>query len=422
MAGKIRVLIVDDVQESRENVERLLKFEPDIEIIGSASRGQEAIDLAMSKRPDIILMDVNMPDMDGITATRAILSQVPGIGVIMMSVLNEPDVLRRSMVAGAREYLVKPFSLDELLGSVRTVHQNMPPVVHVSGGQTVAPTGPVTPVRQAGRAQVVVVAAVKGGVGRSMVATNLAVAVRQLTNKRVALVDGNVSFGDVGVMMNVSDAKTMLDAVPYLRQIDQELIGNIVVEHATGVHLLLAPPSPQEAEVVTADLVKGLLTAMAGMYDVIIVDTRPSFDELNLALFDIADTLLLMVTMDMTAIKDARQFIEVTDLLGYPADRVRLVLNRTNNYAGIPEKEIGDSLRRQVWASIPEELGPVTRSINEGVPLVSTATESRVTQEINRIARELVVESGADGLVAVGDGRQQGGGLLRRVRVKLRND
>src|SRR5690606_20190609 len=111
--GKIRVLIVDDVQESRENVERLLRFEPNIDTVGLASRGQDAIELTMSKRPDIVLMDVNMPDMDGITATRAIMSQVPSTGVIMMSVLNEPDVLRRSMLAGAREFLVKPFSLDD---------------------------------------------------------------------------------------------------------------------------------------------------------------------------------------------------------------------------------------------------------------------------------------------------------------------
>ena len=103
MAGRIRVVIVDDVPESRENVERLLRFEPDIEIIGHAARGQEAIDIAISREPDVMLMDVNMPDMDGIQATSVISAQVPNTGVIMMSVLNEPDILRRSMLAGARD-------------------------------------------------------------------------------------------------------------------------------------------------------------------------------------------------------------------------------------------------------------------------------------------------------------------------------
>jgi len=415
VAERIRVLIVDDVQESRDNVERLLKFESDIEIIGTASRGQEAIDIALAKRPDIILMDVNMPDMDGITATRTIMSQLPAVGVIMMSVLNEPDVLRRSMTAGAREYLVKPFSLDELLDGVRTVHANAPkiqmqPVVTQEVGVPAA-----APVRQAGKGIVVAVTGVKGGTGRSTIAANLAVSIRQLSQQRVALIDANIAFGDIGVMMNISDAKTMLDAVPYLRQVDAELINNIIVEHGSGVQLLLAPPSPQEAEVVTADLVKSLISVMTGMFDVIIIDTRPSFDDLNLAVYDIADILMLTVTMEMTAIKDARQFIEVTELLGYPEDRLRLVLNRSNTYSGIPATEIGESLRRPLWARIPDEPGPVLRSINEGVPLVSSSNDSKVVEEINRMAREVLAIANPDTPVVAADQRPHRGGLVRKL-------
>ncbi|MDQ3549884.1 MAG: response regulator [Chloroflexota bacterium] len=414
MAGTIRVLIVDDVQESRDNVERLLKFESDIEIVGTASRGQEAIEFALAKRPDIILMDVNMPDMDGITATRTILSQLPAIGVIMMSVLNEPDVLRRSMTAGAREYLVKPFSLDELLDGIRTVHANAPKiqmqqVVSPESGAAVA-----APVRQAGKGVVICVAGVKGGSGRSMIAANLAVAIRQQSQQRVALVDANIAFGDIGVMMNVSDSKTMLDAVPYLRQVDTELINNIVVEHGSGIHLLLAPPSPQEAEVVTPDLVKSLVSVMTGMFDIVIVDTRPSFDDLNLAVFDAADLLLLVVTMDMTSIKDARQFLEVTELLGYPEDRLRLVLNRSNTYSGIPAAEIGESLRKQLWARIPDEPGPVLRSVNEGVPLVSSSNDSKVVEEINRMARDILSYVNPDAAIAGVQGAQRTG-LVRKL-------
>lgn len=415
MASKIRVLIVDDVQESRDNVERLLKFESDIEIIGTASRGQEAIDFALAKRPDIILMDVNMPDMDGITATRTIMSQLPGVGVIMMSVLNEPDVLRRSMTAGAREYLVKPFSLDELLDGIRTVHANAPKIqvqqVVTQDTGTVATTA----TRSTDKGAVVCVAGVKGGAGRSTIAANLAVAIKQQSQLRVALVDANIAFGDIGVMMNVGDSKTMLDAVPYARQVDSELINNIIVEHGSGVQLLLAPPSPQEAEVVTADLVKSLISVMTTMFDVIIVDTRPSFDDLNLGVFDASDMLMLVVTMDMASIKDARQFLEVTELLGYPEDRLRLVLNRSNTYSGIPATEIGESLRRPLWARIPDEPGPVLRSVNEGVPLVSSSTDSKVVEEINRMAREVQTFLNPELQVTGVDPRVQRTGLVRKL-------
>lgn len=420
MAGKIRVVIVDDVPESRENVERLLKFEPDIEIIGHAARGQEAIDIAISREPDVMLMDVNMPDMDGIQATTVISAQVPNTGVIMMSVLNEPDILRRSMLAGAREFLVKPFSLDELSSSVRNVHR-----LTLQTRRTVAVPGAVTPNQTqshaTGRAKVISVVGLKGGVGRSMLATNIAASLAAQTTKRVALVDANVPFGDIGVLMNVTDSKTMLDAVPYLRQIDADLITTIMAEHSTGVQLLLAPPSPQEAEVVTPDLVRGLLGTMTEMFDFIVIDTRPSFDDLNLSLFDLSDLLLLVVAMDMAAIKDAKQFIEVTELLGYSIDRVRLVLNRSNTYSGIPASEIGDSLKRPLWARIPDEPGPVLRSINEGVPLVCSPGESKVAEEINRIVREYLGEMDPEAMAVAANGRvAKSGGLVGRLKVALR--
>src|SRR5260370_5068233 len=122
MADKMRILVVDDIAETRENLAKLIGFEADMVIVASAGGGQEAVELAKKERPDVILMDINMPDMDGITATEIIANTVPESPIIMMSVQGEQDYLRRSMLAGAREFLVKPFSADELINSIRHVH------------------------------------------------------------------------------------------------------------------------------------------------------------------------------------------------------------------------------------------------------------------------------------------------------------
>src|SRR5215210_7553774 len=121
MADQIRVLIVDDIPETRDHLTKLLGFETDIEVVGSASSGKEALDLAVKLSPDVVLMDINMPDMDGISATEQLAARAPGAAVVMMSVQGEADYLRRSMLAGAREFLVKPFSSDELTMSIRQV-------------------------------------------------------------------------------------------------------------------------------------------------------------------------------------------------------------------------------------------------------------------------------------------------------------
>src|SRR5919206_3687616 len=122
MADQIRVLIVDDIPETRDHLTKLLGFEGDIDVVGSAASGAEAIALATSLTPDVVLMDINMPDMDGITATEQLARAAPTAAVVMMSVQGEADYLRRSMLAGAREFLVKPFSSDELTTSIRQVH------------------------------------------------------------------------------------------------------------------------------------------------------------------------------------------------------------------------------------------------------------------------------------------------------------
>jgi pilus assembly protein CpaE len=132
--------------------------------------------------------------------------------------------------------------------------------------------------------------------------------------------------------------------------------------------------------------------------------------------------LLVVGTMDMTALKDARQFLEVTELLGYDADRVRLVLNRNNTFSGIPADEIGVSLKRPLWARIPDEPGPVQRSINEGIPLVTTSHESKVAEEINRMASELLAELNPDAAQTATSTRAQKSGLVGRLRVALRNE
>src|SRR5919107_98959 len=121
MADQIRVLIVDDIPETRDHLTKLLGFESDIEVVGSAASGSESLSMAGQLTPDVVLMDINMPDMDGIAATEKLSSEVPTAAVVMMSVQGEADYLRRSMLAGAREFLVKPFSSDELTASIRQV-------------------------------------------------------------------------------------------------------------------------------------------------------------------------------------------------------------------------------------------------------------------------------------------------------------
>src|SRR6266540_7107687 len=263
MADQIRILVVDDIPETRDHLTKLLGFESDIDVIGSAASGREAIQMASKLHPDVVLMDINMPDMDGITATEQLSTTAPGTAVVMMSVQGEADYLRRSMLAGAREFLVKPFSSDELTASIRQVSsREREKASRIGVG---APTGPVAvgPGGDGEGGQVVAIFSPKGGVGRTTIAVNLGVAAASELGKKVVVMDGSFQFGDVGVLLNLNPkSMSIADVVPVLEAGELDSIDTFVVDHSSGVRVLLAPPSPEVAETITPAIVKRVLESL----------------------------------------------------------------------------------------------------------------------------------------------------------------
>jgi pilus assembly protein CpaE len=400
MADQIRVLVVDDIPETRDHLTKLLGFESDIEVIGSAASGREAIQMASKMRPDVVLMDINMPDMDGITATEQLATSAPSTAVVMMSVQGEADYLRRSMLAGAREFLVKPFSSDELTASIRQVSSREREKasrigVPVAAGSTAA--GP-----DGDYGQIVAVFSPKGGVGRTTVAVNLAVAAASELGRKVVILDGSFQFGDVGVLLNLNPkSKSMADVVQVLEAGDLDSIDTFVLDHNSGVRVLLAPPSPEVAETITPAIVKKVLESLRQTHDLVVVDCTAFFNDTTLAILDSADIILTMLSLEITSIKNMRLFLEVADQLGYESGKVRLVLNRADSTLGIRVADVEHSIGRKVDETIVSDGRSVVYALNRGIPFFVSNREAQVSQDILRLARSVVgervgVAAGAD--------------------------
>lgn len=392
---KIRVLIADDIADTRENLSKLLGFEADMAIVGSAEGGQQAIELAKRERPDVILMDINMPDMDGITATEVIVNTV-GSPIIMMSVQGEQDYMRRSMLAGAREFLVKPFSADELVNSIRHVHE-MEKVKRARYAQT-APVGGAPPhgggPAQPERGKVITLFSPKGGVGRTTIATNLAVALHQSTGKPVVLVDGSLPFGDVAVILNMNPkAKTVADLVGSFEQADADVLESVLVSHSTGIKVLLAPPTPESTELITGANIKHVLDTLRERHAFIVVDTWPSFQEQVLTMMDVADVVLTPLTLEITSLKNVRVFLEIAEKLGYDEHKVQLIANRNDSSGGIKASDIEASLARKIPHAIVSDGRTLVLAVNRGVPFVISHKDSQVARDIFTLAGKLSGEA-----------------------------
>lgn len=388
---KIRLLIVDDIPETRENLRKLLFFESDIDVVGAATNGEEGIQMALEMQPDIVLMDINMPGVDGITASERISQQVPFCQIIMMSVQGEADYLRRSMLAGAREFLIKPFSSDELVSSIRRVYQlgasrrqAMPTLAQAPAGPTAMATTPQE------RGKVVTIFSAKGGVGCSTIAVNTAIALQQNAASKVVLVDTSLQFGDVGVLLNLYASRTLADLSAHIEELDNELIDDILIAHSSGVKTLLAPPRPEMADTVTAALVTDVLERLRHMFDIIIVDTSSVLDDLVLSVLDVSDKIIVVTTPEIPAIKNAKLFFEVTEALEYDRDRTMFILNKVDKRINIRAEDIEANIKYKIEAQLPLDERSVTTAVNQGVPYVLGDKNSLLTQATVALANHLV--------------------------------
>ncbi len=384
---KIRLVIADDVPETRDNLAKLLYFEPDIVVVGSVSTGAEAVEVCREHNPHVVLIDAHLGREDGIEYARQIAGLSRRTGVIVMSVDGDQEHMRRAMRAGARDFLVKPFSSDELVQAIRRVHREIVEVEELEQKQVEE-----APKSEVGRGRIVAAYSPKGGVGRTTIVTNLAVAVAQTTGKRVALIDGSIYFGDVALMLNLVPSRSFGDVAVEAARLDDDLLLDLMVSHSSGVKALLAPPKPQAADLITSDLMKRVLEIASRHFDYVFVDTWQSLHDVVLTVLDMADTVLLILKLELPLIRDGKQFLELADLLGYPREKMLLVLNRADSDTGIKVEVAEESLGRPFDAKVVSDGKGVTMSVNQGVPLVLSQPNGRFAQDIFKLVHVLTGE------------------------------
>lgn len=237
------------------------------------------------------------------------------------------------------------------------------------------------------KGKVIAVFSPKGGVGRTTVAVNLATALRQESGRPVALMDTCFPFGDVGVLVNLEPKKSVADLLPHINELDGEIMESIMQAHPSGVKVLLAPPTPEMAELVTADHINLILSCLRDLFEYIVVDTLGSFHEITLAILDTADLIIVLTTMEMPALKNVKVFLETAQALGYPKEKLALVLNRADSRGGISLADTEALVGQSFAATIVSDGRLATAAANRGEPFVLRDRESEISQNLLRLAR-----------------------------------
>lgn len=381
----IKVLIVDDIEETRNNLRKALAFEDRIDIVGEATNGYQAIDMACKYKPDIILMDINMPDMDGIQATERLALKCPTSSVIMVSVQGEKEYLKRAMLAGAKEFLIKPFSPDEVNQTIINVYEldkqrNTQVYAHQMVDKGFVESS-----------KVISLFSGKGGVGKSLIAVNLAVALAR-NQKKVVVVDLDLMFGDIASLFNIRPKETIYHVVQEIDRLDSESIKPFLAEAIGGVMVLSAPVRPEHSEIITGKHIEKILRLLRESFDYIVVDTPAFLTDPVLAL-DSSDFIFLVNTLNVPVLRHNKTILELMESLNYPLQNIRMLLNRSDLDTGIMPKDVKIALGMEPYRILPED-SSVELSINRGEPLVLLKQNGKWSKQIEKLAEQIIAENG----------------------------
>lgn len=327
----------------------------------------------------VVLVGPNFDPDEGLRALERMHDRVPDLGSILVSHTGESRIMQAAMRAGVRDVLTVPVSNEDLLEAVKRAQDLVTTLRRRSGERDV-------PERHQGK--VITVFSSKGGCGKSLVSSNLAILLAQETSKKVALVDLDLQSGDQAIMLQLLPALSIYDVSMNVDRIDAEALQGYMTPHRAGIHVLAAPLEPSVAEAVTPEAVTRVLELLKETYSYIVVDGPAHFTDQILAAFDLTDQLLMVTSMDVPSIKNLKLALNTVQQLGLSRDRIKVVLNRADSKVGLRVSEVEKTLGTEIDAALPSSR-EVPLSVNQGVPLALQRRKSPVVSAIAGLLDEL---------------------------------
>jgi pilus assembly protein CpaE len=343
----------------------------------------EALAAKLNGTPLVVVLGPSMASPDQLVVVERLTRPRPEVGAILIAEQLTTEVLQQALRAGVRDVLPLQ-DLSQLAMTVKRVGDMLSSGPNLPAVMDPGSIGGVP--EPSGNGQVITVFSTKGGAGKSMIACNVAVRLAKKSNRPVALVDADLQFGDVAVMLKLAPQHTIVDAVGSIDRMDAGLLQSLLVCHEpSGLLVLPAPLEPAFADQIRGEEMVRIIEVLRTFCSHVVIDTPAYFNDVVLGLIEVSDDVLLVAGMDIPNIKNVKIGLQTLRLLNTPMSKLRLVLNRANSKVKLDVSEVEKTLQVKADALIPSDV-VVPQSVNKGMPVVLAAPKAAVTRAIEQLA------------------------------------
>ncbi len=340
------------------------------------------IETRLGLSPIVVVLGPSCTDAETLATVTEWNRDLPNVGTLLVTPELTTELLHRSMRAGVRDVLSTPIERDELVATVDRIADTL------AAAAPEPSSGPPPPVDGAGSGElgrVLTVFSTKGGSGKSVTATNLAVVMAQRSDRPVVIVDGHLQFGDVAVMLKLQPEHTVVDAIGHIDTGDPAVVRQMLTTHESGLLVLPAPVEPTFADQVSGSQMANLIELIRSFAGHVIVDLPASFSEVVLSIIEVSDDIILVAGLDIPNIKNVKIGLSTLGMLGIPTEKLHLVLNRADSKVKLDVGEVEKTLKVGAVAHVPSDI-VVPISVNKGSPVVLSATKSGVARAFEQLA------------------------------------
>jgi pilus assembly protein CpaE len=351
--------------------------------LGERAEAVASLDAAADRSPTVVVLGPSCASPEQLGEVGAMISSTPGIATLLVADELSTELLQLALRTGVKDVLVAPVETDQLAASVDRIAETLGPV----SPRTRLPVLDDSPSDQG---HVLTVFSTKGGAGKSVIAANIAIAMARRSERPVCLIDADLQFGDIAVMLKLAPQHTIVDVVGSLDRLDPMFLRQLLATHeGSGLLVLPAPLEPSFADQISAGEMVKVVEMLRGFCSWVVIDTPAYFNEVVLGLIEESDDVILVAGMDIPNIKNVKIGLQTLRLLNVPMSKLHLVLNRANSKVKLDVGEVERTLQVKAESLIPSDV-VVPQSVNKGIPVVLDAPKSGVAKSLEQLTTHIM--------------------------------